>query len=275
MQIARRVLALVLCYALSAFAQGNKFDKVRYNGGSVATKVSPDDWGNKLTVTSEMITFELKDGQSIKILPRQVTSLSYGEEAHRRVGTAIGLAVLSLGVGLISLLHKTKLHYIGVNYSDQNGGKQGLLLQGDKSNFRAIIVALQGVTGVAVAVGEKDREEIPAGIPTEVATDKGEPAQKHDAAQVPAPASTQSSASDASNATNSEAIGTIAVTSNPDGADIYADGAFVGNAPATLKLKPGKHSIRVSSAGHQDWSREITVQSGSEAKLTASLEKQN
>jgi hypothetical protein len=274
-QIARRVLALVLCCALLTFAQGNSFDKVRYNGGSVATKVKPDDWDNKLTVTSEMITFTLMDGQSVKIPPKQVTSLSYGEEAHRRVGTAIGLAVLSLGVGLIFLAHKTKLHYIGVNYLDQNGGKQGLLLQGDKSNFRAIIVALQGVTGVAVAVGEKERGDIPAGIPTEVATDRGQSAQKPDTPPVPAPTSTPTSTSDASNSTNSEAIGTIAVTSNPDGADIYADSAFIGNAPATLKLKPGKHSIRVSSAGYQNWSREITVQSGSEAKLTASLEKQN
>jgi len=275
MQIARRVLALVLCYALLSFAQGNSFDKVRYNGGSVATKVKPDDWDNKLTVTSDIITFTLKDGQTIKIPPKRVTSLSYGEEAHRRVGTAIGLAVLSLGVGLISLLHKTKLHYIGVNYLDENGGKQGLLLQGDKSNFRAIIVALQGVTGVAVAVGEKDREEIPAGIPTEVTTEKSQPAQKSETASVPAPASSPSSASDSSSSTKSEAIGTIAVTSNPDGADIYADDAFVGNSPATLKLTPGKHTIRVTHAGFKDWSREISVQAGSDAKLAATLEKQN
>ena len=56
---------------------------------------------------------------------------------------------------------------------------------------------------------------------------------------------------------------------------MYADGAFVGNAPATLKLGPGEHAVRVSQAGHKDWSRETTVETGSEVKLNAVLEKQN
>ena len=42
---------------------------------------------------------------------------------------------------------------------------------------------------------------------------------------------------------------------------------------STLKLSPGKHSIRVTSSGYKEWSREITVQSGSEVKLNAVLEK--
>lgn len=71
-----------------------------------------------------------------------------------------------------------------------------------------------------------------------------------------------------------EVPGAVAVASNPEGAEIYADDAFVGNAPATLKLKPGKHTIRVASTGYKDWSREITIQSGSDAHLTATLEKQ-
>lgn len=72
-----------------------------------------------------------------------------------------------------------------------------------------------------------------------------------------------------------EAPGSVAVASSPEGAEIYADDAFVGNAPATLKLKPGKHTIRLASTGYKDWSREITVQSGSDVHLTATLEKQN
>ena len=70
------------------------------------------------------------------------------------------------------------------------------------------------------------------------------------------------------------APGTVQVTSNPDGADVYSDGSFVGNAPSMLKLAPGKHTVSVKSAGHKDWSRDITVQSGSEVKLNAVMEKQ-
>ncbi|MGB8473920.1 MAG: PEGA domain-containing protein [Candidatus Acidiferrum sp.] len=69
--------------------------------------------------------------------------------------------------------------------------------------------------------------------------------------------------------------GTVEVTSIPEGAEVYADGAFIGNAPATLKLSPGEHKIRVSQSGFKEWSRDVAVQAGSEAHLSATLEKQN
>lgn len=70
-------------------------------------------------------------------------------------------------------------------------------------------------------------------------------------------------------------LAAISVSSIPDGADIYADDAFVGNAPATLKLGAGKHTIKVAMAGFKDWSRDITALAGSDAHLTANLEKSN
>ena len=245
MSLLRKLLALLLCVPFCMYGQGNSFDKVRYNGGSVSTTVKPDDWGNKLTVSSDEIKLQLKDGQTISVPPAQVTSLSYGQEAHRRVGTAIGLAVFSLGIGALSALHKTKLHYIGINYNDKDGKKQGLLLQGDKGNFRAIIVALQGVTGVPISVGDKDRNEIPAGITTQVAKSTDEPKESAPAAKdsgKPA-AETPANAAAQPTVTVAEAEAMIALVSTPAGADVNVDDAFVGNAPANLKLKPGKHSI--------------------------------
>src|SRR5271157_1301660 len=70
------------------------------------------------------------------------------------------------------------------------------------------------------------------------------------------------------------ATGTILVGSNPDGAEISVDGSLVGNAPSTLKLTPGKHTVSVSQGGFQIWSRDLSVMSGSEVKLNATLEKQ-
>ena len=282
MGLMKKLAAVALCVPLIAYGQqGNTFDKVRYNGGSVATKVKPDDWNNKLTVTSDEIKFALNDGQNISIDPKAVTSLSYGQEAHRRVGTAVLIGVFSLGIGALSALHKTKLHYIGVNYNDKDGKKQGLLMQGDKGNFRAIIVALQGVTGQPISVGDKERNEIPAGINTVVSKSEepkeqtpakaAEPAKSADNA---APA-TSASPSATANVSADEALAMVALVSTPAGADVTVDDAFVGNAPANLKLKPGKHTIKVSMAGYKDWSREMTVLAGSEVNLTATLEKGN
>jgi hypothetical protein len=265
MKTLRRLLALLLCSAIVVWAEGNSFDKVRYNGGSVDSKVDPKDWNNHLTVTSDLITLALKDGKKVEIPPKSVISLSYGQEAHRRVGTMIALAILVAPVALFGLFHKTRLHYIGIQYTTPDNKTAGILLQGDKDNYRAILVALQGVTGVAVAVGEKDREFVPVGVKTDVA--KGsEEKEAHQTAtadtKTPAPPSGPDK-------------GTVNVGSNPTGADVAVDGEFVGNSPAVLKISPGKHTLTVKMSGFKDWSREITVQAGSEVQLTATLEKAN
>jgi hypothetical protein len=75
--------------------------------------------------------------------------------------------------------------------------------------------------------------------------------------------------------TAAETDALIALVSTPAGADVAVDDAFVGNSPAKLKLKPGKHTIKVTMAGYKDWSREMTVMSGSEVNLAATLEKTN
>jgi hypothetical protein len=68
--------------------------------------------------------------------------------------------------------------------------------------------------------------------------------------------------------------GTVNVQSTPAGADVAVDGTFVGNAPAALKLTPGKHTVAVTSSGFKEWSRDMTVLAASETNLNATLEKQ-
>jgi hypothetical protein len=265
MIIAKKVLVAVLSCAVLTYAQGNTFTKVRYNGGSVPSKVDPKSWDNKLTVTPDSIQLELKykkDRQRVEIPPKSVTSLSYGQEAHRRVGTMIALAILVAPVALFGLLHKTRLHYIGIQYSTPDGKSAGILLQGDKDNYRAMLVALQGVTGAPVSVGDKEREFVPVGVRTAVVK---EPEEGKNASEAPATASPAAA----------DATGTINVETNPSGADVYIDDQFYGNSPATLKLRAGKHTIRVKMAGYKDWSRDISSGAGSEAHLTATLEKSN
>jgi hypothetical protein len=72
-----------------------------------------------------------------------------------------------------------------------------------------------------------------------------------------------------------ELVGAIALNSVPDGAEVYVDGNFVGQTPATLKLAAGKHTIRVSLKSYKDWHRDLAVLQSSEVKLIATLEKQD
>jgi hypothetical protein len=176
----------------------------------------------------------------------------------------IALAILVAPVALFGFLHKTRLHYIGIQYTTSDNKNAGILLQGDKDNYRAILLALQGVTQVPVAVGEKDREFIPVGVKVDV--NKGEQ-DKKESPVTTAEAKTVSASAESAN-------GSVNVSSNPTGADITVDGNFVGNCPASLKLTPGKHALTVKVNGYKDWSREITVQAGSEVQLNATLEKE-
>lgn len=55
----------------------------------------------------------------------------------------------------------------------------------------------------------------------------------------------------------------IAVDASAPNCDIEVDGNFVGSTPSTINLTPGKHDIVVKKAGYKDWSRSMTVASGS------------
>jgi hypothetical protein len=86
-----------------------------------------------------------------------------------------------------------------------------------------------------------------------------------------APANATSPASDPTPAANPG--GSFELQSNPPSAEIFVDGSFIGNTPATLKLKPGQHTVRVALDGYKEWSRDLTVQEGSDAHLQANLQK--
>lgn len=266
------VVLLALSTTLYATSEGNSWNKVRYNGGTLQTKVDPKDWDNHLTVTSDVITLKLKDGQQVEIPTRSVTGLSYGQEAHRRVGTMIALGILVSPVALFGLMHKTRLHYIGVEHSTADGKKAGLLLQGDKNNYRAILTALEGSTGAPLSVSEKDREYVP-GLPNvNVQTARDADAAKPGAEKASPDKSGPEAAQVKTVAATENA--TLAIKSSPDNAEVSVDGNFMGNTPASLKLGAGKHTVKVSLAGYKDWSRDITVSAGSEMNLSAALEKQ-
>jgi hypothetical protein len=245
-----RIFTVLLCLSVLTYGQGNSFKDIRYQGGTLQTKVDPDDWGNRLTVSSDEIRFDLKDGQIIKIEPRQVTGLSYGQEAHRRVGTMIALAFIN-PLALFGLFHKKRDHFIGIEYNVADGKKAGLLLQGHKDNYRTVLVALRGATGAPIAVASEDRKYVPANVEVVIAENKDEKKM----------------------AKAESATGSIKVVSEPDGADVKIDGNFIGNTPSQLKLTEGKHTIQVSKEGFTDWSKEVQVSAGADLNLKATLQK--
>jgi hypothetical protein len=73
-------------------------------------------------------------------------------------------------------------------------------------------------------------------------------------------------------ASQPDGFGSVTITSIPDGAEIYVDDKFVGNAQATLKLEAGTHTILLKSPGCADWQRSLEVLKDSSVTLKATLE---
>jgi CxxC motif-containing protein (DUF1111 family) len=141
----RHVLAAVLCIAfpIAMFAAENGY-KVTYDGGSLPdTKAGS---GMKIYIESNQVRLAKDNTDAIKIPASAITEISYGQDVHRRIGTAVAVGVFTLGVGALIALSKSKKHYIGLIWADGDK-KGGLALQCDKNDYRGILAGLEGVTG--------------------------------------------------------------------------------------------------------------------------------
>jgi len=150
----RRIVSWILVFALAGpqwlCAGGNSWNKLRYAGGTVEAKVNDFDWNTTLTVTSDSIVVVFAHRKMLSLKPVEVTALSYGQEAHRRVAEMVALSLVISPLALFGLLHTSKVHFIGIEYRDPDGKPGAILLEADKNNYRAILEVLKVVTGKPV-----------------------------------------------------------------------------------------------------------------------------
>ncbi|MGB8113064.1 MAG: hypothetical protein WCF22_04795 [Candidatus Sulfotelmatobacter sp.] len=141
----KKMLALLLCVMISTMAFGRDDGYgVSYDGGSIQGIKTGANL--KIHVDSNQIRFTQGKEDVLVIPASAVTEITYGQDVHRRVGAAIGLAVVSFGIGGLMALTKSKKHFVGLTWADGDK-KGGLAIQCDKSDYRGILAALEGVTG--------------------------------------------------------------------------------------------------------------------------------
>jgi len=141
----KKLLAIALALAIpwSAFAGENGY-KVKYDGGSLSDLKAGADM--RLVIESNQIRLVNDKTDAVVIPASAVTEISYGQDVHRRVGAAIGLAVVSLGIGALMALTKSKKHFVGLTWADGDK-KGGFAMQCDKNDYRGVLAGLEGVTG--------------------------------------------------------------------------------------------------------------------------------
>jgi hypothetical protein len=93
---------------------------------------------------------------------------------------------------------------------------------------------------------------------------------------IPAVVSSKSSqekpSGDSSVGCGSSTSGCVMFLSEPQGADIYLDGKFVGNTPSMLTLAVGSHELRIETRGFQPWTRSFEATAGSKVTIRATLQ---
>lgn len=141
----RKAIAIFLCmlFPITALASGNSY-KIAYDGGSLPDLKSGVSM--KLFIDGDHIRI-MKGDKEVAVIPASaVTEISYGQDVHRRVGAAIGVAVFTLGLGALLALSKSKKHFIGLTWDD-DGKKGGIAFQADKNDYRGLLLGLEGITG--------------------------------------------------------------------------------------------------------------------------------
>ena len=135
----KRILAALLCMLLPAVAfAGDNSYKIVYDGGSIPNVKANTDM--KLYIDADRIRIMKGKDEVANIPAAAITEISYGQDVHRRVGAAVGVAVFTLGVGALLALSKSKKHYIGLTWVDG-------AYQADKSDYRGQLAGIEGITG--------------------------------------------------------------------------------------------------------------------------------
>jgi len=146
----RPLLSLTLCLSLfanPAFSAKDGSIPMKYEGGSLPLKQHD---GLKVLLSPD--TIKITQGkQSFAVPSQKVTEVSYGNDVHRRVGAAIGVAAVTLGIGAMLLLVKTKKHYVGIVWDGAEMAgtppKGGAVFKVGKGEYRGFLSGLEGVTG--------------------------------------------------------------------------------------------------------------------------------
>jgi CxxC motif-containing protein (DUF1111 family) len=117
--VKRVVILAVACAMLpvATLARDNGYS-VKYDGGSLPGLKAGT--GVRLFIDQNQIRILKGHSELVTIPAFAVTEISYGQDVHRRVGAAVAVGVVTLGIGALTALTKSKKHYLGLTWAAGN-----------------------------------------------------------------------------------------------------------------------------------------------------------
>jgi len=197
------------------------------------------DQGNKgeLMMDARNIRFTKDKGKTeyFSIPTNSVSDIFYARVSGRRIGAAIA-------VSPFLLFSKGRKHYMTLTFNDGQELVGAVEFKLHKSNYRPILRMIEQVTGLTMTYeqeGIKDSEQ-------NVATRAGGATNPND--------------------------GVVDVTSDPVGAEVEIDGAYIGNSPRRSAVVPGEYEVKLRKNGYKDWKRKIAIKAGDTLEIHAEME---
>jgi hypothetical protein len=139
---------LAIAWVQAIAAPRNSWNKIRYRGGSIVAKVDSWDWDTTLTLNPDEIVVFVAPRNTLRIKLDHVDSISYGQEAHRRVGDVVALSLIFGPFALFGLLQHPQDHLVGIVYHTDDGKRGAILLE--TPFYNDILKALKAATGKPV-----------------------------------------------------------------------------------------------------------------------------
>jgi hypothetical protein len=139
------LVALLLLTETLAWAGLGTHDAM-YVGGTVAALKERTE--GKAVIGEKTFVFQQK-GSQWELPYDRINSLEYGQKAGRRVGAAIGLALIN-PVGMLMLFSKKRRHFLTIGYLDENKKQQAAVFELGKSTIRPTLRDLEAKTGQKV-----------------------------------------------------------------------------------------------------------------------------
>ena len=140
------LFALLSRIAVPAAPPANSWNKIRYQGGTVSAKVNPFDWHTTVTIHAAQVEVVCAGRTKIEIPISEITSVSYGQHAYRRVADMAISSLLATPIALFGLLHKSKDHLVAIRFRTPDKQNGGILIAVHKASYRDLLEAARAAT---------------------------------------------------------------------------------------------------------------------------------
>jgi len=167
----KRSIAVILCLAFvapSLTLASVDSKRAAYTGGTATVFNGAKDpiEGDLNTADSAALTLTARDkpfrGVALVIPYNRVVDLEYGQKAGRRVGAAVGTAILLGPLGLLALFSHKRNHYLTIGYKDEADKDQVAVLEIGKDIIRTTLAIME--TRTAKKVTYQDEEARKSGL---------------------------------------------------------------------------------------------------------------